>query len=202
VLESRNDRTGVAVYDGLMRGLSGALLVAGLVGCGASSATSSGGDAAADASVEAEAGPLQDASADGDGSPQGPTQCTVNSATQCDCTATAPANGTPCTPFQVRQPAGCCAEEDWPAAGTGCYCDSFGCSAAGQGCDCAFFGGDASSCSAAVCCAYATTVAGDCQCGQTASCPSGYTTVSACTVDTLPCPNGRKRVAGCAGDAG
>ena len=179
-----------------------AALVAGLVGCGGNHVTSSGSDAGTDASVDAEAGMPQDAPGDGEGGAQGPIQCTVNSDTQCGCTANGPANDTPCTPQQVRQPAGCCADHDWPGAGTGCYCDSFGCSSAGQGCNCALFGGDAASCSAALCCAYATTIAGDCQCGQAASCPMGYTTVSSCNVDTLPCPTGKKRVAQCAGDAG
>jgi hypothetical protein len=183
---------------GVPRGCTCALLVVGLAGCGASHATSS----VADASVEAEASSPEDASAEGEGGAPGPIQCTVNADTQCGCTATGPANDTPCTPQQVRQPAGCCADEDWPAAGAGCFCDSFGCSSAGQGCDCAFFGGDVASCTAAVCCSLATTVTGDCQCVQTAACPTGYTTVSACTVDTVPCATGKKRVAGCAGDAG
>ncbi|MHB8417771.1 MAG: hypothetical protein ACYDCL_06825, partial [Myxococcales bacterium] len=99
-------------------------------------------------------------------------------------------------PGTFSGPAACCADPNWPAAGSNCGCALFGCVQSGSGCSCAIDGNlsgtiNSTSCSAAPCCSIVGSpggVGGGCTCfASGGACEPNWTTVSSCTVQTTPC---------------
>lgn len=87
----------------------------------------------------------------------------------------------------------CCAPEDWPAAGLECTCKPVGCSSTTDGCICITANSvpERRTCDSTKCCVFED----QCICGR--SCFVQETPVESCSVATLGCAAGQKRVDRC-----
>jgi hypothetical protein len=123
-----------------------------------------------------------------------------------------PANSTPCSPSDLKDPGGCCAPAGWPSSGS-CICQSFLCYVnQGGGRDCFYqdLGGNGlevptTSATGAACCVWGDNSVGQlCSCYDdlnTGSC-QGRQSVPSCTIGVVPTcsglvTNGENPVAAC-----
>lgn len=126
--------------------------------------------------------------------------CNANGPDTCYCVAGDSGNTTACSPAQVATPGSCCADDDWPASGSRCECDTFGCTMTNGDCNCTQnLGGPISSCTDTTCCTgiSPTGIFGTCYCISGTGCTNGYTQVASCSAATITCDSGRRRVTSC-----